>query len=425
MISTVLLFPAELWEFIDLSGWGWGYLNLRFDAGEGVITISHIWNANTTPAQVDTTPWQRRHYLHYADIIPRSGVWYRAQPELHVIHKEAARRRGFKIPIGLFRQRINAGWVHPGPGGLPVVAVSTPQSGGAGVSAWRVFPDFAVPEEVSVVDDTALPADFISSEWPVAELDECRVTLIGLGSIGSVVAETLAIAGIGRLHLIDYDRLEQRNLARHRLSGRDLGRFKVHAMRDLLDERDIGTRIEPYPIDIITNTDVLRPIVENSDIVVCAADGVAPRRVANHVARRADKPLVLAAVFEDGAFGEVIRVRQRTGCLHCLRLTQIAEGSFDPEPGIDLGYGTGTTHRPMTAAPSDLQLVGTLAAKMTLSTLLEARGRWHQRLPADYVIIGLQPRPDMLEPFDLDCAGDFRWHKLPARRGDCPTCAPA
>jgi hypothetical protein len=150
---------------------------------------------------------------------------------------------------------------------------------------------------------------------------------------------------------------------------------------------------------------------------------VESRRAVNHLARRAGRPAVFACVLEDGAFGEVIRVRERTGCLCCLRLTQIETGSFDPEPGIDLGYGTGTTHRPMTAAPSDLQLVGTLAAKLTLSTLLEARGRWHQRLPGDFAIIGLQPKPDMLPPFDLECAGDIRWNDLPGRRNDCPTCA--
>ena len=63
-------------------------------------------------------------------------------------------------------------------------------------------------------------------------------------------------------------------------------------------------------------------------------------------------------------------------------------------------------------------------AKLTLSTLLETRGRWNQRLPGDYVIVGLQPKPDYPAPFDVTCAGDIRWHDLPARRADCPTCSP-
>ena len=423
MTDHVVLFPTELWELIDSTGWVWGWLGFRVDEAEGVVTISQISKAREISLPVDTTRWQSSHYLHHADTTPLSGVWYRVQPDLHIVHHELA-RRGAAIPTDTFRAYVEGGWIVPGVGGLPVVAVSTKQSGFPGVSAWRVFTDQAEPTAISTVDDELRPSDFLSHVWPVEQLDKCEVALIGVGSIGSMIADTLTGAGVGHLVLIDHDRLEQRNLARHRLTGRDLGRLKVHAMRDLLMERGHATRIDPYPINILTETDLLRPIVEGSDLVVCAADGVAPRRVANHVSRWAGKPLVLAAVLEDGAFGEVIRVRNRTGCLYCLRLTQIDNGSFDPEPGIDLGYGTGTAHRPMTAAPSDLQLVATLAAKLALSTLLEAKGRWNQRLPGDFAIVGLQPKPDMPEPFDIECAGDLRWHKLPERRNDCPTCTP-
>jgi molybdopterin/thiamine biosynthesis adenylyltransferase len=249
-----------------------------------------------------------------------------------------------------------------------------------------------------------------------------RVTIVGVGSIGSAVADTLARAGIGTLALVDYDRLDQKNLARHILGDRDLGRRKVDALADYFNGRPGSPTIETYPIDVLTETDVLRPLAAASDLVVCAADGVAARRVCNHVSRRARTPLVLVAVIEDGAFGEVIRVRSRTGCLFCLRLDQDERGIVNPEPNIDLGYGTGTTHRPMTAAPPDLTLMANLASKAALSTILE-RGRWNQRLPGDYAVVTLQPKPDYAEPFDVDTAGHVRWLDLPARRDDCPTCS--
>lgn len=423
-MKPVLLFPAEMWDLVDAAGWSWGYLNLRSDPREGVVTISHVWNANDTTTAVDTTAWQRNHYLRYADIVALAAVWYHADPDLHVLHEQISRRTDACISTEIFRTMIKQGWVHPTRSNpLLVVTISTSDSGGSGVSVWRVSPDIAVPESVSVVDELASPLDFIKEEWPVEQLAHCRAVIVGIGSIGSAVAESLARAGIGELVLIDDDRLEQRNLPRHRLTVRDLGRFKVHAMRDAIVNRTSTTLVDPLPINVITETDVFRPVVAAADVVVCAADGVAARRVTNHVARRAMKPLVLAAVLEDGAFGEVIRVRQRTGCLFCHRLQLIESGSFDPEPGIDLGYGTGSAHRPMTAAPHDLELVAGLAAKVTISTLLEAKGRWNQRLPGDYAVLGLQPVPDMASPFDLDCAGEIRWHDLPARRGDCLTCA--
>jgi hypothetical protein len=420
----VLLFPAEVWELIDAADWSWGYLNIRSDPREGVATISHVWRANDTGTPVDTTVWQKGHYLRYADVTPLSAVWYHADPDLHVVHDAVARRTHASISTESFRSMIKQGWVHPThmhP--LLVVAISTPKSGGSGVSVWRVDPDQAAPEAVSVVDEVALPTDFIKKEWPVQVLSQCRVAVVGIGSIGSLVAETLAGAGVGELVLIDHDRLEQRNLPRHRLTARDLGRFKVHAMCDVIKAANPATLVDPLTINVVTETDILRPVVADSSVVVCAADGVSARRVTNHVARRAMKPAVLAAVLEDGGFGEVIRVRQRTGCLYCLRLQLIESGAFDPEPGIDLGYGTGTAHRPMTAAPSDLQLVAALAAKVALSTMLEARGSWNQRLPGDYALLGLQPTPDMPPPFDLERAGEIKWFALPDRRADCPTCA--
>jgi molybdopterin/thiamine biosynthesis adenylyltransferase len=423
--NYLVLFPAEMWEFIDAAGWTWGYLNLRVDRGERVVTISHVWDRNDKPAPFDKTTWQQRHYLRYADIIGRSGVWYRCRPELHDIHDALSRRRHAAIPTDYFRDHLTGMWQEPGADPLPVITVSTPQNGRAGVSAWQVTADGAAPEAVTVVSELMRPTDYIVDQWPVRQLARCTVTIVGVGSIGSVIAEALARAGVGRFAYVDHDRLEQRNLARHRLPDRHLGRLKVSAMHDYIAERYPGTGVEPYPINVLSETDVLRPLAASTDLIICAADGVAPRRVVNHVARRAGTPLILAAVLEDGAFGEIVRVRPQTGCLYCLRLEQVETGAFDPEPGMDLGYGTGTAHRPMTAAPSDLELIGTTAAKTALSTLLEARGRWNQRLPGDIAVVGLQPKPDMQPPFDIEHAGDLRWHQLPGRRDDCPTCAPA
>jgi molybdopterin/thiamine biosynthesis adenylyltransferase len=425
MNGQVLLFPNEMWEIIEESDLSWGYLNLRVDEREGVITIAGVWRGNETSSPIDTTAWQRNHYLRHADVRSRRGLWFGCDPALHDLHDALSRRRDSAIDTDELRSYLKGQWVQPGALAIPIVAVSTQRHGGLGVSMWRATNSHAVPEAVSIVNGGMPPLAFIADVWPVDELIRCRTTVIGLGSIGSTLTETLSAAGVGHLDLIDYDRLEQHNLARHRLTVRDLGRFKVTAMRDHLGRLGHQTHVEPHVLNVVTGADVLRPIVSDSDIVVCAADGVTPRRVVNHIARRAGKPLVLAAVLEDGAFGEIIRVRPQTACLGCLRTKQIDAGEFNPEPGMDLGYGTGTAHRPMTAAPIDLQLVASLAAKATVSTLLEARGRWNQRLPGDYATIGLQPTPDTAPPFDLEQASAIRWDDLPDRRPDCPTCNPA
>lgn len=422
MSSNCILFPAELLDVFDERGWSWGYLNLRHDHVQGVATVAQAWNNDREEVQRLDGLWsETRHYLRSADIKPFTGIWYRADSDLHLLHDQVRRRTHAALPIDVFQSLVN-GWADPGMIAPLVVTVTTPAAGVPLVTAWTVDRHQAVPESISVVDGRRQPLDLISNEWPVETLRQRRVTIVGVGSIGSAVADTLARAGIGTLALVDYDRLDQKNLARHILSDRDLGRLKVDALADHFNARQGAPTIETYPIDVLTETDVLRPLVAASDVVVCAADGVAARRVCNHVSRRARTPLVLAAVIEDGAFGEVIRVRSRTGCLFCLRLDQDQRGIMNPEPNIDLGYGTGTTHRPMTAAPPDLTLMADLASKAALSTILE-RGRWNQRLSGDYAVVTLQPKPDYEEPFNVDTAGHIRWLDLPARRDDCPTCS--
>src|SRR5207302_454106 len=157
--------------------------------------------------------------------------------------------------------------------------------------AWWLSDGFAFPASFAVVDDELQPIDFIRDVWPVGELAQVLVTVIGVGSIGSTAVEALASNGIGRVALVDDDRLFQHNLARHRLTDADLGRFKVHAMRDRLFERHPRVEIESYPLDVITGADVMRPLFARSDAILCASDGVTSRRVVNHLARRAGRPV--------------------------------------------------------------------------------------------------------------------------------------
>lgn len=67
---------------------------------------------------------------------------------------------------------------------------------------------------------------------------DVTITLVGVGSLGSVIAMNLARAGVGRLFLIDYDKFNDANLGRHVLGIDDLGLCKTEALRDRL-HRDI------------------------------------------------------------------------------------------------------------------------------------------------------------------------------------------
>ena len=58
------------------------------------------------------------------------------------------------------------------------------------------------------------------------KLSAGRAAVCGLGGLGSAIAIALARTGVGRLHLIDFDRVDLSNLNRQQYALCDLGRPK-------------------------------------------------------------------------------------------------------------------------------------------------------------------------------------------------------
>ncbi len=71
-----------------------------------------------------------------------------------------------------------------------------------------------------------------------ADLSRLRIGIIGTGSVGGFIAESLVRTGIEDLMLMDFDRVEEINLDRLNFATRaDIGRLKVDALGDYLEPR--------------------------------------------------------------------------------------------------------------------------------------------------------------------------------------------
>lgn len=105
----------------------------------------------------------------------------------------------------------------------------------------------------------ALRAGFQSSE-----LREKVVTIVGVGAIGSFVAEGLFRSGVGCLVLVDGDRLRPGNLVRHAANDSFVGKPKAEAMAETL-----GAPVKSLPRRVNSLTDAMR-LVETSDLVIDA-----------------------------------------------------------------------------------------------------------------------------------------------------------
>jgi molybdopterin/thiamine biosynthesis adenylyltransferase len=89
------------------------------------------------------------------------------------------------------------------------------------------------------------------------------VTIVGIGALGSVSAELLARAGIGKLILIDPDNVEIHNLQRQSLfNEEDIGKNKAEVAKDKINKINSEVSVETHSAFLDeTNLDLLQSIV--------------------------------------------------------------------------------------------------------------------------------------------------------------------
>ena len=253
-------------------------------------------------------------------------------------------RTSHAIPADVFRELIINGWRQP-PADMAVPVITYCPDADRKWAAWSVSRDYAMAAMITILwPPDADPLAGLPPAWPLHHMAAASVAVIGAGSIGGAAAHALARYGTGTITLVDDDRLLWHNLSRHQESRADIGRYKVDALSDTLAARWPATSICPLRLNVIDNADQMRPLFDHCQVIICAADGVSPRRVVSHLARRAGKAAVLACVLLDGAVGEVLRLRPWLGhgCLLCQRQQLIAQGSIDPRRPWTSGMARGT-----------------------------------------------------------------------------------
>lgn len=104
------------------------------------------------------------------------------------------------------------------------------------------------------------------------------VAICGLGGLGSNIAISLARAGIGKLILCDFDRVDITNLHRQQYKASQIGLYKTEALAENLKE------IAPY-ISLELHTERIteenaKAILSDADILCEAFDSAECKRVA-------------------------------------------------------------------------------------------------------------------------------------------------
>ena len=107
---------------------------------------------------------------------------------------------------------------------------------------------------------------------PPERLAACTATVIGVGAIGRQVALQLAAMGILWLQLIDFDIVEESNLASQGYLQDDLGRPKVQATADLCQQ--INHQLEVHEVP-----NRFRRSMSTGNVIFCCVDSINTRRL--------------------------------------------------------------------------------------------------------------------------------------------------
>lgn len=166
------------------------------------------------------------------------------------------------------------------------------------------------------------------------KLKSARVLIVGMGGIGCPVALYLAAAGVGELHLADFDSVDASNLQRQVLfTPADVGRLKTVAAADKLRLQNPNVRLRESAV--LLNADNLPALLAEADLVVDGCDNFATRHAVNAACVAAGKPLVSAAAIGFGAQLAVFDVRQPDSpCYRCLYPDTEEEAAACAESGV-------------------------------------------------------------------------------------------
>lgn len=96
------------------------------------------------------------------------------------------------------------------------------------------------------------------------------VAVCGLGGLGSNIAISLTRAGIGKLILIDFDRVDISNLNRQQYKASQVGRCKTEALSENLKEIAPYIELETHTVRI-TESNVVE-LLKDADVICEAFD---------------------------------------------------------------------------------------------------------------------------------------------------------
>ena len=167
------------------------------------------------------------------------------------------------------------------------------------------------------------------------KLKNAKVTIVGVGGLGCPVALYLTAAGIGKITLIDKEKIELSNLNRQVLHWSvDIGKFKTFSAIEKLSKLNPLIKFESYEEEI--EKENIRELIKDSNVVVDCLDNWKTRFILNEACVSERIPLVHAGVHS--WYGQITTIMPGKGpCLRCILPKNPKEEEKFPVLGVTAG----------------------------------------------------------------------------------------
>ncbi|MDO4543571.1 MAG: ThiF family adenylyltransferase [Clostridia bacterium] len=140
--------------------------------------------------------------------------------------------------------------------------------------------------------------------WEQERLSKAAIMVVGAGAIGNELIKDLALLGIGRILIIDMDRIESTNLTRSVLyRAKDVGRYKAEVAAERAREMNPDVKAKAFNANIID--DVGLGVFRRMDVVLGGLDNREARLAINQACYKVNRPWIDGAIEVLNGFARV------------------------------------------------------------------------------------------------------------------------
>lgn len=217
------------------------------------------------------------------------------------------------------------------------------------------------------------------------KIKAASVLVIGTGGLGSPVALYLAAAGVGRIGLVDYDRVEASNLQRQVIHGTSqLGNLKVTSARQRMLDINPDIQVDVYN-EPFTSANAMQ-IAQDYDILIDGTDNFPTRYLSNDVSVLLGKPNVYGSIYRFDGQVSVFDAREGP-CYRCLF-------PEPPPPGLVPSCAEGGVLGVLPGTIGTLQATEALKLILGIGETLKGRLLLFNALDMSFDFVNLRKNPN-------------------------------